>query len=146
MFTGYSTVSYVVVLWLALEYFYFSYLIRIVVFINRYRSLYCCTVLSGKVSLQILLLWCISLFCPLFFFSFLVVGLVLQRRYEYLLLGVDTVLILRPTLFLFTVLWPLCGHLGNCSGLEVRHPRCVGSITNNFVYYTYSQTQLYFTY
>ena len=39
-----------------LEYFYFSYLIRIVVFINRYRSLDCCTVLSGKVSLQILLL------------------------------------------------------------------------------------------
>ena len=30
--------------------------------------------------------------------------------------------------------------------LEVRHPRCVGSITKNFVYYTYSQTQLYFTY
>jgi len=29
--------------------------------------------------------------------------------------------------------------------LEVRHPRCVGSITKNFVYYTYSQTQLYFT-
>ena len=26
--------------------------------------------------------------------------------------------------------------------LEVRHPRCVGSITKNFVYYTYSQTQL----
>jgi len=25
--------------------------------------------------------------------------------------------------------------------LEVRHPRCVGSITKNFVYYTYSQTQ-----
>ena len=30
--------------------------------------------------------------------------------------------------------------------LEVRHPRCVGSVTKNFVYYTYSQTQLYFTY
>ena len=30
--------------------------------------------------------------------------------------------------------------------LEVLHPRCVGSITKNFVYYTYSQTQLYFTY
>ena len=30
--------------------------------------------------------------------------------------------------------------------LEVRHPRCVGSITKNFVYYTYSQTQLYFIY
>ena len=30
--------------------------------------------------------------------------------------------------------------------LEVRHPRRVGSITKNFVYYTYSQTQLYFTY
>jgi len=27
----------------------------------------------------------------------------------------------------------------------VRHPRCVGSITKNFVYYTYSGTQLYFT-
>jgi len=27
----------------------------------------------------------------------------------------------------------------------VRHPRCVGSITNNLVYYTYSRTQLYFT-
>ena len=30
--------------------------------------------------------------------------------------------------------------------LKVRHPRCVGSVTKNFVYYTYSQTQLYFTY
>jgi len=58
MFIGYSTVSSVVVLWLMLEYFYFSYLIRIVVFINRCRSLDCCTVLSGKVSLQILLLCC----------------------------------------------------------------------------------------
>ena len=29
--------------------------------------------------------------------------------------------------------------------LEVRHPRCVGSITKNVVYYTYSPTQLYFT-
>jgi hypothetical protein len=28
--------------------------------------------------------------------------------------------------------------------LEVRHPRCVGSITKNFVHYTYSRTQLYF--
>ena len=27
--------------------------------------------------------------------------------------------------------------------LEVRLPRCVGSITRNFVYYTYSRTQLY---
>jgi len=53
MFTGYSTVSSVV-LWLMLEYFCFSYLIRIVVFINRYRSLDCCTVLSGIVFLQIL--------------------------------------------------------------------------------------------
>ena len=31
------------------------------------------------------------------------------------------------------------------ASLEVRHPRCVGSITKNFVYYTYSQIQLYFT-
>ena len=31
------------------------------------------------------------------------------------------------------------------SNLEVRHLRCVGSITENFVYYTYSRTQLYFT-
>jgi hypothetical protein len=36
---------------------------------------------------------------------------------------------------------------GPCdANLEVRHPHCVGSITKNFVYYTYSQTQLYFTY
>ena len=27
--------------------------------------------------------------------------------------------------------------------LEVRHPCCVGSITKDIVYYTYSQTQLY---
>jgi predicted neutral ceramidase superfamily lipid hydrolase len=27
---------------------------------------------------------------------------------------------------------------------EVLHPRCVGSITKNIVYYTYSRTQLYF--
>ena len=27
--------------------------------------------------------------------------------------------------------------------LEVRHTRCVGSITKDIVYYTYSQTQLY---
>ena len=33
-------------------YVYFSYLIRIVVFFNRYRSVDCCTVLSGKVFLQ----------------------------------------------------------------------------------------------
>jgi len=45
------------------------YLIRIVVFFNRYRSLDCCTVLSGKVFLQFLLLWRISLFFPLFFYS-----------------------------------------------------------------------------
>ena len=120
MFTGYPTVSSVVVLWLMLEYFYFSYLIRIVVFINRYRSLDCCTVLSGKVSLQILLLWRISLFCPLFFL-FLVVVLVLQRGCEYLLLGVDTVLILCPILFLFTVLWPLCGLLGNYVFNKCKH-------------------------
>ena len=37
-------------------------------------------------------------------------------------------------------------HLYSLYGLEVRHPRCVGSITKNIVYYTYSQTQLYFTY
>jgi len=49
MITGYSTVSSVV-LWLMLEYVYFFYLIRIVVFFNRYRCLDCCTVLSGKVS------------------------------------------------------------------------------------------------
>ena len=30
--------------------------------------------------------------------------------------------------------------------LEMRHPRCVGSVTKNFVCYTYSETQLYFTY
>jgi len=42
-------------LWLT-EYFCFSYLIRIVVFINRYCCLDCCTVLSGKVFLQIMLL------------------------------------------------------------------------------------------
>jgi len=102
MFIGYSTVSSVVVLWLMLEYFYFYYLIRTVVFINRYRSLVCCTVLSGKVSLQLLLLWRISLFC-LLFFLFLVVGLVLQRGCEYLLLGVDTVLILC------SIYWEICG-------------------------------------
>ena len=56
MLTGYSTVISVVVLWLMLEYFYFSYLVRIVVFINRYCSLDCCTVLSGKVFLQIFIL------------------------------------------------------------------------------------------
>ena len=56
MITGYSTVSSVVVLWLMLGYVYFFYLIRIVVFFNRYRSLDCCTVLSGKVFLQFLLL------------------------------------------------------------------------------------------
>jgi len=35
MFTGYSSLSSVVVLWLMLGYFYFSYLIRMVVFFNR---------------------------------------------------------------------------------------------------------------
>ena len=64
MFTGYSTVSSVVVLWLMLGYFYFFYLIRIVAFSTRYRCLGCCTVF-----LQFLLLWRISLFCPLFFHS-----------------------------------------------------------------------------
>jgi len=56
MITGYSNVSSVVVLWLMFGYVYFSYLIRIVVFVNRYRSLDCCTVLSGKIFLQSLLL------------------------------------------------------------------------------------------
>ena len=69
MFTGYSTVSSVVVLCLMLGYVYFSYLIRIVVFFNRYRCLDCRTVLSGKFFLQFLLLWRISLFFPLFFRS-----------------------------------------------------------------------------
>ena len=67
MVTGYSTVSSVV-LWLMLGYVWFSYLIRIVVFFNRYRYLDCCTALSGRVFRQFLLLWRISLFCPLFFF------------------------------------------------------------------------------
>jgi len=49
-------VSSVVVLWLMLGYVCFFYLIRIVVFSNRYRSLDCCTVFSGKVFLQFLLL------------------------------------------------------------------------------------------
>jgi len=49
-------VSSVVALWLIFGYVYFSYLIRIVVLFNRYRSLDCCTVLSGKVFLQFLLL------------------------------------------------------------------------------------------
>ena len=38
-----------------------------------------------------------------------------------------------------------CGNLHYSSDFEVRHRRCVGSITKNFVYYTYSRTQLYFT-
>jgi len=42
--------------------------------------------------------------------------------------------------YLHTYLHELMHHL------EVRLPRFVGSITNNFVYYTYSRTQLYFTY
>jgi len=28
----------------------------------------------------------------------------------------------------------------------VRHPRCVGSVTKNYLYYTHSRTQLYFAY
>ena len=56
MFTGYSAVSSVV-LWLMLGYFYFSYLIRIVVFSTRHRCLDCCTVLMGK-SFQLFLLLC----------------------------------------------------------------------------------------
>ena len=39
--------------------------------------------------------------------------------------------------YILRIWWP---------NLEVRHPRCVGSIKKNFVYYTYSQKQLYFTY
>jgi len=31
------------------------------------------------------------------------------------------------------------------NNFEVCHPRCVGSVTENLVYYTYSRTQLYFT-
>jgi len=84
IFTRYWTVSSVVVLWLKLGYFYFSYLIRIFVFINRYPSLDCFTALSGKVFLQIFLLWCISLFCPLLLNS-------LWSELFYLLLCVDTV-------------------------------------------------------
>ena len=69
MFTGYLSVSSILVLWLMLGYFYFSYLIRIVMFFNRYRSLDCCTVLSCKVFLQFLLLWRILVPHPLFFHS-----------------------------------------------------------------------------
>jgi hypothetical protein len=120
MFTGYSTVSSVVVLWLMLGYFCFSYLIRTVVFINRHRSLDCCTVLSGKVSCRFC---CCDVFrCFVRCFLFLVVGLVLQRGCEYLPLGVDTVLILCLILFLFTVLRPLCGLLG--------YPICTVQITS----------------
>jgi len=57
MLTGYFSVSSILVLCLMLGYFYFSYLIRIVMFFNRYRSLDCFAVLSGKVFLQFLLLW-----------------------------------------------------------------------------------------
>jgi len=36
-----------------------------------------------------------------------------------------------------------CITVNRLLGLEMRHPRCVGSITKNFVYHTYSRTQLY---
>ena len=49
--------SSVVVLWLMLG-GTFICLIKVVVFFNRYRFLDCCTVLSGKVFLQSLLLCC----------------------------------------------------------------------------------------
>ena len=88
----------------------FSYLMSVVVFIDRYRSLDFCTTLSGKVSLQILLCCSVVVTCFVVLsavFPFLVVGLVLQRGCECLLLGDDTVWTLCPILLLFTVLWPL---------------------------------------
>ena len=68
----------------------FYYLIRIVVFFNRYRSPDCCKVLSGKVFLQffVVVTYLVILSAV---FSFLVVGIVLQRGCVYLLLDVDTV-------------------------------------------------------
>ena len=69
--------SSVVVLRLMLRYVYFSYLIRIVVFVNRYRSLDCCTVLSGSFPAVFVVVGYFLIFS--LFFSCLVVGLVLQR-------------------------------------------------------------------
>jgi len=90
MFTRYSTVSSIVVFWLMLEYFCFSYLMRIDVFSTQYRCPDCCTVLLGKVFLHVFVV--VTYFTILSaVFSFLVVGLVLQRGCVYLLLGVDTV-------------------------------------------------------
>ena len=58
MFTGYLSLCSIV-LWLMLGYVCFSYLIRILMFFNWYRCLDYCALLSGKVFLQFLLLWCI---------------------------------------------------------------------------------------
>jgi len=96
MVTGYSTVSSVV-LWLMLGYVYFFsfYLIRMVVFFNGYHTLDCCTLLSGKFFFPCSFCCCDVFRCFLCCFSFLVVGLVLQRGCVYLLLGVDTVFVHR---------------------------------------------------
>jgi len=101
MIIRYSTVSSVFALWLLLGYVYFFYLLRMVVFFNRYRSLDCCTVLSGKVFCSFC---CCDVFrCFVSCFSFLVVGLVLQRGCVYLLLDVGTTQYLVPYCF-FTVM------------------------------------------
>ena len=95
-----------------LGYFYFSYLIRIVVFFNQYRALDCCTVLLGKVFPADLVVVTYFVALSAVFFSFLVVGLVLQRGCEYLLLGVDNV----RYFVLYCFCSPCCDH---CAGFWV---------------------------
>jgi len=100
MFTGYSTVSSVVVLWLMLGYVYFFYLIRTVVFFNWYHSLDIARYCRVKFS-------CSFCFCDVFrcfvrFLLFPVVGLVLQRGCPSP--GCGHISILCSELFLSTVL------------------------------------------
>ena len=106
MFTGYLSVSSIVVLWLMLGYVCFSYLIRIVVFFNRYRCLNCCTILSGNIFLQFLLLWR-YFFVLSVILLFTMVGLVLKRGCVYLLLDVDTV----RYFVLYCFCPPCCDHV-----------------------------------
>ena len=87
---------------------YFSYLIRIVVFSTRYRCLDCCTVLSGKVFCSFC---CCDVFCRFVRWFFIPCGQTWWMCAPSP--GCWHCSIVCSILFLSTVLWSLCGLLGN---------------------------------
>jgi len=70
-----------------------------------------------------------------------------QLFFEILLAPSLAIYLHYPTSFDFSLLARLFVLISAWSfDFEVRHPRCVCSITKNLVYYTYSRTQIFLTY